>query len=420
MGVSVSSGSKRLHPARAKRNRLGRLTIVVCQNALLWTALYVIASTIFILVIGAVDAQAIPSAVMYLVAGILSLSYLLLQTIATHLRTRARSMIDGERVDAHRSLAAHTLPILVTIWMVASGLCITFTAARQPLCTSGRISAKTAVVDQGRTCIINRITILTGLVGMIATTILFLLIRQVTGANRCHLLGMVPEHKLLPLFLAHKDRGLRTMPSEMSFKCRSSTSISTRALAAEHTEHNPMPQSFRSSLASTSTTIIILNTVSHKHAAPAAAIFTTTTTTRLPSESPARGKHNAQSHLSTSLIFPPNTSPTYPTRPKRRHSQPPRTTSSSPLLSQPRRPFPKTSFLLQHLQPRHNRRIANPTKTQPSTLPHLKQQSQKQPQFQLRQQEQHLNNPTHLPPQNSISTRNIPTTIQNELRLLDR
>lgn len=75
-------------------------------------------------------------------------------------------MIDGERVDAYQSLAAHSSPILVTIWMVASGLCITFTVARQPLCTFGNILEKTAIVDHGRTCIINRITILTGLVGM--------------------------------------------------------------------------------------------------------------------------------------------------------------------------------------------------------------------------------------------------------------
>lgn len=68
MGISESSDLKQRRPARAKRNRLGRVTIVICQNALLWSALYVIASTIFLLVAGAVDAQAIPSAVMYLVA----------------------------------------------------------------------------------------------------------------------------------------------------------------------------------------------------------------------------------------------------------------------------------------------------------------------------------------------------------------
>lgn len=65
--------------------------------------------------------------------------------------------------------------------------------------------------------------------------------RRVSGANRCHLLGIVPEHKLLPLFLAHKERALRAMPSEMSFKCRSSTSISTKAMASREAEHEPMP-----------------------------------------------------------------------------------------------------------------------------------------------------------------------------------
>lgn len=68
MGVSEARDLQQLQPARARRNQLGRITIVVSQNALLWAALYVVASTIFLLVIGAIDTQAIPSAVMYLVA----------------------------------------------------------------------------------------------------------------------------------------------------------------------------------------------------------------------------------------------------------------------------------------------------------------------------------------------------------------
>lgn len=75
-------------------------------------------------------------------------------------------MIDGERVDGYQSLAAHTLPILVTIWTIASGLCITLTAARQPLCTLGYTSTRMNRVDHGHVCIINRVAILTGLIGM--------------------------------------------------------------------------------------------------------------------------------------------------------------------------------------------------------------------------------------------------------------
>ena len=53
---------------RSRKHELGRAIIVVCQNVLLWVAFYVAASTIYILVVGAVNLQNIPSAVMYLVA----------------------------------------------------------------------------------------------------------------------------------------------------------------------------------------------------------------------------------------------------------------------------------------------------------------------------------------------------------------
>lgn len=52
----------------SRKHELGRAVIVVCQNVLLWAAFYVAASTIYILVVGAVNFQNIPSAVMYLVA----------------------------------------------------------------------------------------------------------------------------------------------------------------------------------------------------------------------------------------------------------------------------------------------------------------------------------------------------------------
>ena len=59
-----------LEPAcqRSRKHELGRAIIVVCQNVLLWVAFYVAASTIYILVVGAVNLQNIPSAVMYMVA----------------------------------------------------------------------------------------------------------------------------------------------------------------------------------------------------------------------------------------------------------------------------------------------------------------------------------------------------------------
>lgn len=68
-------------------------------------------------------------------------------------------------------------------------------------------------------------------VDRIDTLMLCLLRRHVTDANRCYILGVVPEDMLLPLHLSQKRRTLRAKPSEMSFKCRSSVSMASQATA---------------------------------------------------------------------------------------------------------------------------------------------------------------------------------------------
>lgn len=65
-------------------------------------------------------------------------------------------------------------------------------------------------------------------VDRIDTIMLCLLRRHVADANRCYILGVVPEDMLLPLHLSQKRRTLRAKPSEMSFKCRSSVSMASQ------------------------------------------------------------------------------------------------------------------------------------------------------------------------------------------------
>ncbi|KAF7191791.1 hypothetical protein HII31_06836 [Pseudocercospora fuligena] len=232
MGLRGLPEKGRAGRMRSRTSRLGRASIVVCQNVLLWMSLYVAASTAYILILEAVSVNDIPSVVLYLVASTLSLSYLLLQNTTTHLRVRARNMKQCERVDAFQGLATHMLRLLITIWMIACGLTITFTAARTPLCTASNASSKVRILplDEGKTCIINRVTILTSLIALIASGILFILLHKVNEPYRCHLFGIVKEHKLLPLFLPYKQKNCHVTPSEMSFKCRSSTSLSSQTM----------------------------------------------------------------------------------------------------------------------------------------------------------------------------------------------
>ena len=63
---------------------------------------------------------------------------------------------------------------------------------------------------------------------MIACT-LFVLLQKAHDPFRAHLFGIVKEQALLPLMLPYKSAD-RPMFSEMSFKCRSSSSVSSRTL----------------------------------------------------------------------------------------------------------------------------------------------------------------------------------------------
>lgn len=67
----------------------------------------------------------------------------------------------------------------------------------------------------------------------LASGMLFILLDRVDGPFRCHLFGVIEEHRLLPLFLPYHKTAKLAMRSEMSFKCRSSTSVESEALAPQ-------------------------------------------------------------------------------------------------------------------------------------------------------------------------------------------
>lgn len=172
-----------------------------------------------------------------MVAGVLSSAYIGLQNITTRLRTKARDRWQSERADTCQALAQHVLRILFTIWMVTCGLSITFTAARRPLCEMhvGRPSSSVTPLDMGSTCIVNRIGIIVSCIALLACGGLFVLVHKVSDSSRAHLLGIVQEQDLMPFSLPYRSTADRRLGSEMSFKCRSSTSLASSTL--------PMPWS---------------------------------------------------------------------------------------------------------------------------------------------------------------------------------
>ena len=64
----------------------------------------------------------------------------------------------------------------------------------------------------------------------ITSVVLFVLMHRVKEPFGCHLLGTIKAQSLLPLILPYKTSTQRAIFSEMSFKCRSSTSLSSDTL----------------------------------------------------------------------------------------------------------------------------------------------------------------------------------------------
>ncbi|SMR57174.1 unnamed protein product [Zymoseptoria tritici ST99CH_1E4] len=222
---------------RSLRSRIGRVGIVLCQQILVWSALYIAASAIYTLAVGAVTTMEIPSTVMLLVASVLSLYYIALHNTTAHLQRRTRDQVQSQKVDNFRKMATFTLRVLMSLWLVTCLVSVTWTGARHPLCEMGRSQGglyPLSPLDRGSTCIMNRVAILASVVALFISTILFILLRKVNEPFRCHLFGIVRESDLLPLHLPYNPtKRLTRYPtgSAMSFQCRSSQSLSRETFA---------------------------------------------------------------------------------------------------------------------------------------------------------------------------------------------
>ncbi|TKA76974.1 hypothetical protein B0A55_04918 [Friedmanniomyces simplex] len=93
-------------------------------------------------------------------------------------------------------------------------------------------------IDIGSTCIVQRTGVGAGLLSLLATSVLFVLMHKTFDPFRCHLFGVTKQPNLLPLMLPYKIAPGHAIFSEMSFKCRSSSSLSSHTLVPS--QHNSM------------------------------------------------------------------------------------------------------------------------------------------------------------------------------------
>ncbi|KAK4544180.1 hypothetical protein LTR36_004390 [Oleoguttula mirabilis] len=210
----------------------GRSALVIFQQVLAFSSGYVLASEIYMFVTGVVTPDLLPTAIVLMTSAGTSLLYIGLHGATALLTPRAHTKRKETLRRATQWLATSALRLAVTVWLAACGMNITFTLARQPYCIVDKVDTGShdAATNTGTTCVVQRSGIAAGLLALLASCALFVLLHKTSEPFRCHLFGVAKEPALLPLMLPYKASGQRAMFSEMSFKCRSSTSLSSCTL----------------------------------------------------------------------------------------------------------------------------------------------------------------------------------------------
>ncbi|KAK0900896.1 hypothetical protein LTR91_009480 [Friedmanniomyces endolithicus] len=229
MGIRRRSHSRSWQTSEPPTRRTGLGAIVATQHVLLWSSAYVSASETYLLIEGYITPDLLPSSIVLLVSAAISVLYIAAHGVSAFLSSRVN--IDRKRklrLTAHW-VATSSLRLGVTAWLAACGMSIIFTIAKQPYCTR-RGGAGVVKIDVGSTCIIQRTGVGASLMSLLATLVLFVLMHKTSDPFRCHLFGITKEPMLLPLMLPYKSAPGHTAFSEMSFKCRSSSSLSSHTL----------------------------------------------------------------------------------------------------------------------------------------------------------------------------------------------
>ncbi|KAK3115984.1 hypothetical protein LTR53_004156, partial [Teratosphaeriaceae sp. CCFEE 6253] len=226
MAIHRRTHSKPWQRSNERERRTGLRAIVATQHVLLWASAYVLTSETYLLIQRAITADLLPTSIVLLVSAALSILCICFHSVAAC----AMSAVQTERRErvglAAQWLATASLRAGLSVWLAGCGMNIIFTVARRASCAAGPGEGISAI-DVGTACIIQRTEVGATLLSLLASLTLFILMHKISAPFTCHLFGLVKEQSLLPLMLPYK---VSAEHSEMSFKCRSSSSLSSRTL----------------------------------------------------------------------------------------------------------------------------------------------------------------------------------------------
>ncbi|KAK5683277.1 hypothetical protein LTS10_004808 [Elasticomyces elasticus] len=228
MAIHRQSHSKRWQAHEAQKQCTGLGAIVATQHILLWSSAYVLASQAYLMIEGDTSPDLLPTAIVLLVSAGTSIVYIITHNVAAMLASEEHNERKASVRRAVQWLATTSLRFGVTTWLAACGMNVIFTVAKQAQCVPRNVGA--AEIDIGTSCIIQRTGVGASLLSLIASIALFVLLHKTSEPFQCHLFGVRKQPTLLPLMLPYKVAPGHAMFSEMSFKCRSSSSLSSHTL----------------------------------------------------------------------------------------------------------------------------------------------------------------------------------------------
>ncbi|RMY64492.1 hypothetical protein D0863_09780 [Hortaea werneckii] len=225
---------------KAKEERsTGHEAIVAFQHILLWTSLYVLASEVYMLASGAITSEVLASSILLLTSvstSALRHTWNKSMNLTSRIE-RCRNSLHCLPHDISQWLAKLSLRVGVTLWIGACGLNIVFTIARQPHCIPEDGATRSSLINAGKLCVVQRTGVGASLLAMLAAGALFALLQKTSEPFRANLFGIMKDFDSLPHLLSHAPSTDRAMYSEMSFKCRSSSSLSSISTPNRSTSH---------------------------------------------------------------------------------------------------------------------------------------------------------------------------------------
>ncbi|RMZ31746.1 hypothetical protein D0859_04126 [Hortaea werneckii] len=221
-----------------EKRSTGHEAIVAFQHILLWTSLYVLASEVYMLASGSITSEVLASSILLLTSSGVAILYIVCHmTVSIISRRPQTSHVNDDRLIIAQWLAKLSLRVGVTLWMAACGLNIVFTIARQPHCIPQDGAARSSLINAGKLCVVQRTGVGASLLAMLAAGAVFALLQKTSEPFHANLFGIMKDFDSLPHLLSHAPSTDRAMYSEMSFKCRSSSSLSSISTSNRSTSH---------------------------------------------------------------------------------------------------------------------------------------------------------------------------------------